>query len=252
MAIRHRAFLLDSGAFQSEVAPILEALCNGDNRPLFNTAMDVFKEVRQKDWPLSSTGESLFDISRFKRVGQPWEEPIEAVLNDTGIVHPGDIGYWLLIIFSKFVNNCTGIGINYSILDGILSERGWSEFNRKLLFEGNPTYFLIKPELTHDHPQNYDKWSYWNWMRPKNVFKEGQLSIADIKKLNFLLQEDQGFIDNYDYREFGEEWMGWTLTVPEGQLEFLTRLREAYSRATKMIAEAFDTNKSLYVTLSYQ
>ena len=252
MALRHRAFLLDSDRFKHEVQPLVDALDRGESKPLFNCANKVFKSGKTEDWPFTTIGESLVDISRFTSVGKPWKKPIEAKLNDLEFIHASNIGYWLLIIFSKFVDECTGIGSNYSILDGIQSEHGWAELDRKLLYEGKPTCSLIKPGLAHIHPQNYNEWRYWHWMRPGYVFKEGQLSIADIEKLNFLLQEDQGFIDNYDYREFGEEWMGWTLTVPEGQLEFLTRLREAYSRATKMIAEAFDTNKSLYVTLSYQ
>ncbi len=251
MAIRHRAYLLDSTAFQLEVAPIINILDQGNLYPLFNKAVSVFEQGSVEDWPLNSSGESLLDITKFNCSANPWEKPIEEILYEPENVHPSEIGYWLLIFFSQFLEECAGIGINYTILDGILDERGWSEEDRRVIFEGTPTYKLIKPDSNQVHPRKHSDWRYWHWMRPSNVFKEGFISEDGIMRLYDLLENEEEYIRNFDHNYFGEEWKGWTLAIPEGQLEFLKRLQDAYSYAVKLLSEAIDQKKSLYVTLSY-
>jgi hypothetical protein len=251
MAIRHRAYLLDSTAFQLEVAPIINILDQGNLYPLFNKAVSVFEQGSVEDWPLNSSGESLLDITKFNCSANPWEKQIEEILYEPENVHPSEIGYWLLIFFSQFLEECAGIGINYTILDGILDERGWSKRERSVIFEGTPTYRLIKPESDQIPPQKPSVWRYWHWMRPGNVFREGVISKEEIMRLYNHLDDEKECIRSFDHRQFGEEWRGWPLDVPEGQMEFLNRLQDAYSNTLTMFSEAIDAKKSLYVTLSY-
>lgn len=119
MAIRHKAFLLDIEGFGSRVAPLIEQLDSGNPKPLYDEALSFAQANLDKPWILNRANHGLFDIQHYDHRGHPLEEKRRITTGSQ--VDPWEIGYWFLIILSQYLAKLMGIGINYSILTGVLN-----------------------------------------------------------------------------------------------------------------------------------
>ena len=249
MALRHKAFLLDAHEFREKVLPILVSLDSGDARPLYELALSTFRRTEPSKWVLGMAGSSLLDITKVNSVGLPANRSVEDLLRDTSAIPPSELGYWLLLIFSDFLQECPGIGVNYAILDRVLNMLGWSQDDRRLLFEGVPTSTLLKPAST-PVPTVSEKDPYWYWMIPSHANKRGWLSQDQILRLYHQLHAEGRSIRTFDHRRFGEKWGLMPITVPDGQLDYLKRLHEAFEHAIMMLEASQQAKTELYLVIS--
>ncbi len=252
MALRHRGFLLNAKSFEERVSPILAALDAGDAQPLFAQAVLTFERATLDQWPFRQCGERLLDIRKVDSMGGAWQEPIEQQLGNISALHPSDVGYWLLLILSAFVEGRPDIDIgdDYPILDGVLQMLGWNEENRRLIFEGIPISAMFETRVPPI--EQIDSRHYWNYARPYSSRVAGWLSQKQILKLRHRLLAERKSIETFDSKRFGDRFMGRPLTVPEGQLEYLKLLRFAYDHATRMFEAARQAETELYVVLSHE
>jgi hypothetical protein len=252
MALTHRGFLLNAKGFEERATPILAALDAGDAQPLFAQAVLAFERTTPDQWPFRQCGERLLDIRKVDTTGRAWQEPIERQLGNIPALHPSDIGYWLLLILSAFVERRPDIDIgdDYPILDGVLQILGWSEENRRLIFEGIPISALFESRVPPI--EQIDSRHYWNYARPYSSRAAGWLSQRQTSELHRRLLTERKSTETFDPKRFGDRFMGRRLTVPEGQFQYLKLLHFAYGRATRMLKAARQAETELYVVLSYE
>lgn len=251
MGLLHRAYLLNAGGFKEKVAPILASLDTGDAQPLYEQAVAIYQQTVPGEWILRLAGDSLLDIREVNSVGHPWKDPIENRLKDASTIPPYEIGYWLLIIFSTFLERCPGMGSNYSILEWVLGDMlGWNQEDKQLLFEGVSTSLLLKPDtvpvlvVAREDP-------YWHWMIPSHSKSRGWLSQEQISYLYQRLLLEKETIQTFDYSRFGDHHGVFRIDVPDGQLDYLKRLQAAFGRAIMMLEAAQQAKMEVYMTMSY-
>jgi hypothetical protein len=249
MSSRHVGFLLNAKAFITEARPLLSKLEHGDASELFEYAAKAYEQALARGWPLKEAGSPLVDIRESNVIGERWVAPVTERLKEPSTIHPYDLGYWLLLILSQHLQESVGIGKNYLILRNVLDMMGVTHEVLTSLFEGMPTVTLLRPdeppveEVSAETP-------YWHCMRPYYAHKSGWLAKDSIAQIYGEWLSLRTKIEGFDYRQFGESFYGWTLTVPDGQVEFLGRLQEAYARATGMLELATRRQSDLFVALA--
>ncbi len=248
----HRAFLLNVGGFTKEIAPILTSLDRGDARPLYEKSVTIIRQTPPEQWILRLAGANLLDISKVDSMGRPWKTPIQGHLEDASTIPPYEVGYWLLIVFSNFVQRCVGIGYDYNILDGALFLLGWDQEERRLLFEGKPTSLLLKPNKLLVPVASYTD-PYWHWMIPTHSKSRGWLSQENISKLHHRLLLIKEAVQSFDPKKFETDLSGFWLEVheKEEQQYYYERLQVTFERAITMLKTSQANKSDLFMTISY-
>ncbi len=250
MVLKHRGFLLDATGFQECVSPLLCSLDTGNAQPLFEQAIQVVEQNSPDLWPLELAGSALLNIRKVDSVGLPWKEPIEECLQDASTIRPFDLGYWLLLVFSKFVQQPTGIGVNYATFCAFLRNfLGWNVHETKLLVQGIPAVVLLKPNAA-SRSSVLKGDPYWYWMIPTHSYERGWLSQDQISMLYHKLIAQKQAVESFDYRRFTSRGPGFSYREPDERIDRVNRLHEAYGRAIEMLEDAQRTKKELYVVLS--
>jgi hypothetical protein len=250
MGLLHRAYLLNAGGFKEKIAPILASLDAGDPQPLYEHATAIYQQIVPGEWILRLAGNSLLDIREVNSVGHPWKDPIVNRLKDASAIPSYEIGYWLLIIFSTFLERCPGMGGNYSILEWVLGDMlGWNQGDKLLLFEGTSTSLLLKPNLPPASEARRGD-PYWHWMIARSS-RGGWLSQDQVSYLYQRLLLEKETIQTFDYSRFGDHHGVFSIDVPDGQLDYLKRLQAAFGRAIMMLEAAQQAKMELYMTISY-
>ena len=251
MVLRHRGFLLDAKGFQECVSPLLRSLDAGDARPLFEQAVQVVEQNSPDLWPLRLAGSALLDIRKVNGVGVPRKERIEECLQDPSMIHGLDLGYWLLLVFSKFLQQPTGIGINYATFCAFLSNfMEWKVQETKLLAQGVPAVILLKPDAVPVSCVEVTD-PCWYWMIPTHAYRSGWLSQEQISLFYQKLVAQREAFESFDYRWLSSRGPGYSYYEPDERVDRLNRLREAYGRAVSMLEDAQKAQRELYVVLSY-
>jgi hypothetical protein len=104
----HRVFLFDYTGFRRYIAPIVQAVDQGNYEPLYTRAEEIIRSTRADERPLQEQGTML--------------ESIDPSLGGDS----GDIGYWLLVILSTFLGKPSSLA-RWGILRQALVAIGWSE-----------------------------------------------------------------------------------------------------------------------------
>ena len=243
----HRAFLLDATGFRQTVDPILTSLDSKDARPLFDQAIAVVKQTSPNDWILRLAGASLLDIRHIDSIGRPRTYSIENYLKNIAAIPSYEIGYWLLIVFSSFVQRCVGMGCDYSILEWVLQVLGWNQVDMRLLFNGMPTSLLLKPDAVSIPAPSPDD-PYWNWMIPPHSKGRGWLSQPQALRVYHRLVSEDAAIRAFDPGHF----VNLRVPEPEGQVAYTQRLQTVYERAIKMFESGLQAQRELFLTISYE
>ncbi|HWQ04455.1 MAG TPA: hypothetical protein VN452_03790 [Longilinea sp.] len=118
------------------------------------------------------------------------------------------------------------------------------------LIYGNPTSLLLKSDssaqparLTYESP-------YWFWMRPAYVNRSGWFSKQHVHSFLAKLDTTESRLNKFSSKEFGTRWGYVTLSIPEGQLEYLNYAKIGYGSAKRMLEFAFQNNQDLYLVIS--
>ena len=253
MALRHHAFLFDIHAFHKSISSLIVAVDRGDLLPLFDQANKIIKDVAPDVWLFDDVGSPLMgrdEIHKVNFAGVPRTQPITQQLADAKAVHPGDIGYWLLIVMSRYLEKSSGIGSNYSILETALTNMGWSHANRERLFYGLPTCLLLMSNCTRVSLRT-DKDPYWHWIVPPHAQSSGWLPPEEVVRLVDHLASMQPRIQSYDPQLFPNPWQLTGEALIDSQHDFFVRLHNAYDEASVMLRQAQQSNRGVFMVMAY-
>lgn len=228
MPMLHRAFLLDYTGFQRHVAPIVRALDRGDYSPLHTQAEKIINSMQPEEWLLHNQGTMLERI-------YPSDD-----------VDSSDIGYWLLIVLSSFLQPAPSITY-WGLLWEALRIVGWSENDAWLLIRGVSTASLLKPEsdvaqgglLKTSDP-------YWHWMIPTQSNQRGWLSLGQIRRLKHQLVSVQDAIMSLDRTTINTA----DAVNSQGLIDKDDHLRIAYHEALAMLNVAVEAARGLFLVIS--
>lgn len=249
MALIHHAFLFDADSFRQKIDPLLDALYEGSAEPLFNTALEITQSTSQ-DAVINIIDANIVDISVKNFVGIPYKEPIGPFLKTLSKLESSDLGYWFLIIFSKYLQECGGIGPDFEILAWCLEKVGWRPEDIKLLIGASPMSLLLRSDsYTQPKKLSYSD-PYWFWMRPAYSNRSGWLSKQQISDLLSKLQLVEQPIYSFDPKLFGNQWRTIPISIPDGQIDYLTRAKFTYDLAVTMLTTADLKNNELYIVIS--
>jgi hypothetical protein len=252
MAMFQQGFILDVKGFQNKIAPILRMVEEGNPRPLFFEALEVAHHTNSDDWILDDVGSSLFDIQTVGFMGSPYDSPIEMQLENPGSLDPALLGYWFLIILSEFLQETTGIGTDYGILQFCLEEIGWKQKDIDQLINGSPMSILLNPRAIHQPKMLSFSDPYWFWMRPSHSSGGGGWQNKEqIHFLFELLERSKPQIDHFDPAKFGKTMGNFLIAVPDRQLDCLQRAKEAVNSALEMLNQAMVADRELYMLIAY-
>jgi hypothetical protein len=225
----HAAFVLDHTAFQHHIAPILVAIDRGALYPLRTKAEAVIGSMEPEEWLLQEQGTMLESFEPF------------------GDIDHADIGYWLLVLMSTFLQRAPSLGTNWSVLLRALDIVGWSEDDSWLLARGVPTVSLLKPDI-HIAPGTVLRESdpYWHWMVPTQSYQRGWLPPEQVHRLKPRLESARDAIMALDDTVIDASYG----RSPYGPLDNVARLRDAYGKALAMLKAASSVGKALYMVIS--
>lgn len=251
----HRAFLFNANEFIQELEPIINSLDAGDARPLFKKAVHTISQTTSKEWIFRLAGTYLLDIRQVDVINQPWVDSIENRLTNPTSITSSNLGYWLLIVFSKFTQRCIGIGHDFPIIEGATRISGWTEDDSKLLISGDSTSLLLKPHEPVITNREYIKHTdpYWHWMIPFHAPRRGYLTQKRITYLFEQLQRIEQKIFDFNPINFlnGQEGYWSPIAASSLRQHYYQRLQATYKRALKMLEAALDEKKELYLTVSH-
>jgi hypothetical protein len=250
MSFMHKCFLLDVDGFKRKIGPVIKSLNSGTAETLYENVLQVSQAV-EKEWVLKTIDGDRPNIREQDFVGIPYKQAIESQLTDLSKLRSADIGYWFLMILSAYLEKCDGIGPNFEILEWCLSKGGWSAEDIKMLIYATPTSLLLKndSEIQPEKLSNSDP--YWYWMRPAYSKESGWLSQSQIAYLLHKLQLTEEFINTFDPNQFGTRWGKLTISIPDGQVDYLNRAKAAYYSATRVLETATLKKRGLYIVISY-
>jgi hypothetical protein len=248
MGTIHRAFLLDAHGFKGKIIPLIQSLDAGEAQPLFDQSVAIIEKMVNTEWILSLAGSNLLDIRQVNAAGRPWPNSIEDQLEYSFSIPPYEIGYWLLIVFSDYLERCPGIGSNYSVLKGVLEMLAWSQEDISLLYKGIPTNLLLKPDSVPVSSVSLED-PYWYWMTPRAA-SSGWLTQEQVGYFYDKLLSEKDTIRTFDPHRFGDQWGGIPITIPEGQLDYLKRLHEAFDQALMMLETAQQAKREIFMTIA--
>lgn len=247
MGLLHRAFLFDASAFRESVSVILKELDAGNAQPLFDRAETIVDRTKPDEWILRLAGAALWRIRKYDSSGRLREDPIEGQVANAGAIPSYEIGYWLFIVLSEFVQRCPGMGYDYSVLEWVLGELGWRQEESQSLFEGESASLLLKPE---EAPVGIVKLSdpYWHWMIPLHSQGRGFLFLEKALILRKRLHAEEMAIREFDSSLFRKL----RVPEPEAQLNYFERLQVMFDRAMMMFESAEQAKLDLYMSLCYE
>ncbi len=226
----HSAFLFDYKAFRYQIAPTVQAVDQGDYASLYTQATRVVHSMQQEAWVLHNQGTMLEDI-----------EPAQEITSS-------DIGYWLLILLSTYLQRAPSLGVNWGVLHKALPVVGWSDDEAWLLVRGLSTANLLKPEIGTVQAKSSLRESdpYWYWMFPISSYQHGWLSLEQISQLRSQLLAVRSSIMALDKTVIDASYgIG-----PDGPLDNVARLRVAYSDALSMLQSAEEAGLGLFMVIS--
>ncbi|MGD8456828.1 MAG: hypothetical protein PVF83_10610 [Anaerolineales bacterium] len=251
MAIYHKAYLLDGKGFIHRISPILDALDNGNPKLLYEDVLSIIENSTEETWFFNELGYESLDNQKITLAGQPLDK-IQKI-PETSEIHPYDLGFLLMIIFSQYLVYCRGMGENYSILAKVLEKwMKWKETETDMLVTGVHTVKLLKSNIVIPDRFLTPEDPYYFWMRLKYTAGHGGwLSQEQIQIMYDKLLSNERKIKKFNYKKFGNCFDGWRLTVPEGQLDYLDRLHKSYNQAVYMCEKALQEQKELYMIKHY-
>lgn len=253
MALRHHAFLFDIHAFRKAISSLIVAVDKGDLWPLFDQADKIIKDMTPDMWLFDDVGSPLMGCDEIHRVnfaGVPRTQTITQQLADVRAIHPGDIGYWLLIVMSRYLEKAPGIGPNYSILETALTNTGWSHMNCEHLFYGFPTCLLLRSNCRRVSLRA-DNDPYWQWIVPPHARSSGWLPSDEAVRLGAHLAAIRLRIQNYDPQLFPNPWQLTGEALMDSQHDFSVRLHNAYDEASVMLQRAQQSNRDVFMVMAY-
>lgn len=253
MALRHNAFSFDKDAFQTSITPLVAAVDKGNLLPLYDEANKIIQTMSQSVWFLDVTDGSLLGpdtIDRFDFTGVPRTQPINEYLKKPDAVHPGDIGYWFLLVMSRCLEKSSGIGADYSILETALTNVGWSCADCELLVRGLSCCSLVRPDCRRvafraDHDP------YWHWIVPPHAQSSGWLPYHEVTRLLAELSSAQSGIRDYDPILFPNPWNLTGEALTDSQRDFSRRLQSAYEKAIAMLLRAERSSTGVFMFMAY-
>lgn len=249
MALIHHAFLLDADSFKRRIDPLIDALNGGSAEPLFQNAFEINQSVSPNSI-INIINGNVKDISVKNFAGVPYKKPIRPLLKNLSKLESSDLGYWFLIIFSKYLSECGGIGPDFEILAWCLEKIGWKSEDVKLLIDASPMSLLLRSDTFVQPKKLSYSDPYWYWMRPVYSNRSGWLTKQQIINLLEKLRLVDQAINSFDPKLFGNQWGMIPISVPDGQMDYLNRARSAYGSAVEMLIKANSRNSELYIVIS--
>jgi len=225
----HSAFILDHEAFRCHIAPVLAAVDQGNLELLRVQAEAVIGKIEPKDWLLQEQGTILESLGSFEDIDH------------------ADVGYWLLVLMSTFLQRAPSLGTDWDVLLSALRIVGWSRDDSWLLVRGVPTVSLLKPDV-YVAPGTKLKESdpYWHWMVPTQSYQRGWLPPDQVCDLELRLESVRDAIMGLDETVIDSSYG----RNPDGPLDNVARLRDAYGKALEMLGAARSVGQALYMVIS--
>ena len=219
----HRVFLFDYEGFRRYIAPIVQAVDQGNYEPLYTRAEEIIRSTRPEEWPLQDQGTGL--------------ESIDPSLG----VDSGSIGYWLLVILSTFLSKASSLA-RWGILRQALVATGWSEEDSWQIIRGIHTASILKPDIDVG-PDTIVRISdpYWFWVFPTQSYQRGWLPLEEIKKIRHQLVAAEPAIMALDLVVKGRS---------DKESVGIERLRLAYDEAHAMLQSAEVSQLGLFMVIS--
>ncbi len=253
MALRHYAYSFDVDGFVKSASPLVESVDKGDLRPLFEMTAKTIRNGFQGSWLLEEAGSRLpgeDELVRFNSVGLPRSQPVEDYLKNVVAPPFDEIGYWLLIILSRHLQEFSGIGADYSVLEAALGNVGWSEIDREHLILGLPSCRLIRSDCTRLAQRN-DSDPYWHWLVPSHAQSSGWLPYLEARKVLDLLAQTQPAIRNYDVCLFPNPWGLTGDDLSDSRADWNSHLQIAFDRAVTMLETAVNAENGVFMVMAY-
>lgn len=252
MANVHHASLFDYNSFINEIEPIVEQVDLKQYKSLQDLAYQTILQF-QKKWPLCNHGLVDYEGGVRKEVlTQEWplyahgggslSQPNEIISSSNP--RSVDLGYWLLIILAKHLQLCSSPHGNWSVPSAALNLIGWSNEDAKVLFQGKPTYKLIKPNLTSCEPLNSSS-PYWCWLHPWQA-RSGWLTFEEIDRLFPLLDRAKDQIINFDVRHIPNI----NISNPVVLRDYKIYLQDGYQGTITMLKEAMESKLGLFMSIT--
>lgn len=240
--------------FQHEVQQLVEKVDQRDYRALQEQVTLTVKQF-QEAWPLSDLGIVRYeDGVAIDVLSQEWPlidhgdyglDSIEQI-NSIKKPLPRDLGYWFLILLAKYVQPCVGPLNNWSVVYTVLKSLGWSKSHRDLLFHGNPTYKLLKPNLAERSIKPLtEKSPYWLWLQPSRAWS-GWLSRENIDMLFEKLSRAEKQVANFNVARIRNINVDNPVVIKNYQ----TYLRDGFSDTLAMLSYAMSQQSGLFMSIN--
>lgn len=146
--------------------------------PFYKRMSGIARNIKPEEWVLQGQG-TMFDED----------------VNDLAVKpSSGEIGFWLLVFLSTFLEEIQSSHIQWGLLFYALDKVGWSKEDYLPLLEGSSLPLLLKPDLRNSRFVVSDEAPYWNNMVPTQSFKRGWLSLEEISDIKSRLMSSQNAI----------------------------------------------------------
>ena len=225
----HPALLFDYDKFNDQVTQLLHFVDDGDLTPLYEKAKEVYFNNQNETFVLFKYGQPLRLLRTITDI-------------KFSLTKNSEIGYWVTLLLSKYVEPITSVGFNWRNLAAALKLINWSTQEIDMLFNGLPVNLLLQKEpiakhievVRHNDP-------YWHWVRLSYSYNQGGwLSITDCKRLYNLLQSSKALV--LKVQSDGE-------LSQEQELYWKKAVLQGYNDALVMLSIALKENKGLYMTV---
>jgi hypothetical protein len=221
-------FWLDYQSFRRSIAPMIELLDQGEYLPLVEHAETIIRETTPDKWILQGHGTMLEPLS-LDRAPDAME-----------------LGYYLLIILSTFLQPARPALTQPAYLQGALARVGWKQPEISRLIYGEKMASLLKPERCFVADQQpWPATGYWDWITPTQANHCGWLSMEHIGQLTLQLAAAQEALLTLS----SESDEGLPSTNQLGEA-FGKHVRQAYDEAAAMLHQALAIQQGLLIILS--
>lgn len=253
MALKHYAFCFDVMTFRESILPLVSAVNEGNLLPLYAEANKIIQTAVESEWLLDQAGSPLLgpdEIDRIDFAGVRRTQSINEYLKQSDIVHPGDIGYWFLLVLSRSLEESCGMGGDYSILETVLTNAGWQHEDCERLVRGLPCCLLIRPDCQRlSFRASHDP--YWHWIVPSHAQSSGWLPYNEVVRLLDNLSLLQSAIQDYDPCLFPNPWNLTGEALTDSQCDFFARLESAYKKAIAILQRAQQSSRGVFMVMGY-
>jgi hypothetical protein len=237
----HHASVFLYKDYQDEIRILIEQVDKQNYASLRERTCQAIQRLQQ-EWPLSNLGWTKYENGIEQNVmTQEWpllehgdsSLATENEIRGRSVPTMRDLGYWFLIVLAEYLRPCPSPMGNWSIDDC------------DLLFIGQPTSKLLKPDANERSPWPLtDSSPYWLWLHP-NAARSGWLPVEEVHRLYKQLHILENEVGAFDVRQIPNINVDNPIVIRD----YLGYLRSGYKDTLAMLSTAAKLEQGLFMSI---